>query len=237
MHSIPPGRATPLQDDARVLPPPVPRQLRRWMLPRKGPAGRIGVWAPLIVVSAALAPASTGAQELDVVRICASMANTSSRLDCYDRLVTTLGISPAGPGGELWTVEFLVDPLTDERSARAVLPALEGQGVDESPVQFIVECRSGRTGVLLDWGQPVGDGGTIMLRLDSDEPQETFWEMARNRTTAHYRSDGAPLVRAITPRRRMVARVAPSGREPVTAIFDLTGMPEAMAPVREACGW
>jgi type VI secretion system protein VasI len=134
-------------------------------------------------------------------------------------------------------VEFLVDPLTDERSARAMLPALEGRGVDDAPVQFIVECREGQTSVLLDWAQPVGDGNTIVIRLDADEPQDTFWEMARNRTTARYRSDGAPLARAIAPRRRMVARVVPSNREPVTAIFDLTGMPEAMAPVRDACGW
>lgn len=183
------------------------------------------------------APFPGAAQELEVVRICAAMANPVSRLDCYDRLVTTLGVSSAGPGGELWSVEFLVDPLTDERSARATLPALEGRGTDDTPVRFVVECRGGETSVLLDWAQPVGDGGTIVIRLDADEPQETFWEMARNRTTARYRSDGAPLVRAIAPRRRMVARVAPSGREPVTAIFDLTGMPEAMQPVAEACGW
>jgi len=171
-----------------------------------------------------------------VIRICAAMANPESRLDCYDRLVTTLGVSPAGPGGELWTVEFRVDPLTDVRSARAVLPALEGKGVDDAPVRFILECQEGRTTALLDWAQYVGDGNTIVLRLDGDEPQNTFWEMARNRTTARYRSDGAPLARAIAPRRRMVARVTPSGREPVTAIFDLTGMPEAIQPVQEACG-
>ena len=174
-----------------------------------------------------------------MIRICAAMADPESRLDCYDRLVTTLGISAAGPGGELWTVEFPGGtPLTDERSARAMLPALEGRGCGRRPpVQFIVECREGQTSVLLDWAQPVGDGNTIVIRLDADEPQDTFWEMARNRTTARYRSDGAPLARAIAPHRRMVARVLPSGREPVTAIFDLTGMPEAMAPVRDACGW
>ena len=186
---------------------------------------------------AGVSPPSAAAQDTEVIRICAAMANPDSRLDCYDRLVATLGISPAGPGGELWTVEFLVDPLTDERSARAVLTALEGRGVDDAPIQFIVECRGSRTTVLLDWAQPVGDGNTILIRLDADEPQDTFWEMARNRTTARYRSDGAPLARAISPRRRMVARVVPTGREPVTAIFDLTGMPEAMEPVRDACGW
>jgi type VI secretion system protein VasI len=178
---------------------------------------------------------SGAAQDLEVIRICAAMANPESRLHCYDRLVTTLGVSPAGPGGELWTVEFRVDPLTDVRSARAVLPALEGKGVDDVPVQFILECQEGRTTVLLDWAQTVGDGNTIVLRLDGDEPQNTFWDMARNRTTARYRSDGAPLARAIAPRRRMVARVTPSGREPVTTIFELTGMPEALLPVQEAC--
>lgn len=182
-------------------------------------------------------PEDASGQEVEIIRICAAMAHPESRLDCYDRLTTTLGISTAGPGGELWMVEFLVDPLTDVRSARAVLPALEGKGVDDAPVKFIVECRAGSTTVLLDWAQPVGDGNTILIRLDDDEPQETFWEMARNRTTARYRSDGAPLARAVAPRRRMVARVVPSGREPVTAIFDLTGMPEAIQAVREACGW
>lgn len=206
------------------------------MLSRPSP-GPHSWWLLLALAVGAGLPSPATAQDAEVVRICAAMANPESRLSCYDRLVTSLGISTAGPDGALWTVEFLVDPLTDERSARAVLPALEGRGVDEAPVQFIVECRGGQTAVLLDWAQPVGDGNTIVIRLDADEPQDTFWEMARNRTAARYRSDGAPLARAIAPHRRMVARVVPSGREPVTAIFDLTGMPEAIQPVREACGW
>ncbi len=207
------------------------------MLPRPSPGPRSCRWLLLALAVVGVCPPSAAAQDTEVIRICAAMANPDSRLDCYDRLVATLGISSAGPGGELWRVEFLVDPLTDERSARALLPALEGRGLDDVPVQFVVECRGGQTVVLLDWAQPVGDGNTIVIRLDADEPQDTFWEMARNRTVARYRSDGAPLARAIAPRRRMVARVAPSGREPVTAIFDLTGMPEAMEPVRDACGW
>ena len=205
-------------------------------MPFPSPRRRLRLPSLLWTLGGIAVVASPGAaQELEVIRICAAMANPESRLDCYDRLVTTLGVSPAGPGGERWTVEFRVDPLTDVRSARAVLPALEGKGVDDEPVRFILECQEGRTSVLLDWAQYVGDGNTIVLRLDGDEPQDTFWDMARNRTTARYRSDGAPLARAIAPRRRMVARVTPSGREPVTAIFDLTGMAEAIQPVQEAC--
>lgn len=172
-----------------------------------------------------------------MVRICASIANEVSRLSCFDRLVETMGVSTAGPEGALWVVEFTVDPLTDVRTARAVLPALQGTGVEGDPIELIVQCRSERTEVLLDWGYFLPNQQEVTIRLDSDEPQRTFWDPDRNGTHARYRSDSAALARALATRRRLVARVSPPRRDPITAVFDLTGMSDALVPVGEACGW
>lgn len=187
--------------------------------------------------SAAARDTASGAAETGVIRICASMANEESRLRCYDRLVETLGISTAGPEGDLWVVEFTVDPLTDVRTARATLPALQGTGAEGDPIRLIVQCREGRTEVLLDWGHFLPRQEEVALRLDSDEPQRTFWTPDRNGTEARYRSDAAALARALAVRRRLVARVSPDRRDPITAVFDLTGMSDAVTPVGEACGW
>lgn len=191
----------------------------------------------LAALLATAVPASGAAQEMEVVRICASIAHETSRLSCFDRLVETMGVSTAGPEGNLWMVEFTVDPLTDERTARASLPALQGTGVEGDPIQLLVQCREGRTDVILDWGHYLPNQQEVALRLDSDEPQRTFWEPDRNSTQARYRSESVALARALAVRRRLVARVSPPRRDAITAIFDLTGMSDAIVPVGEACGW
>lgn len=178
-----------------------------------------------------------GAQTLEIVRICAAIANETARLSCYDRLVETMGVSAAGPEGTLWEVEFTVDPLTDARTARATLPALQGTGADGRPIQLLFICAAGRTDAFLDWGYYLPGQREVLLRLDDDGPQPTFWEPEANSTRARYRNEGDVLARILVPRRRLVARVAPPRRDPITAVFDLTGMDDAMTPLREACGW
>jgi type VI secretion system protein VasI len=206
-------------------------------MPRIIPSPPLSVAAALVAVLWGGAPSRAAAQEMEVLRICASIAHEASRLSCFDRLVESMGVSTAGPEGVLWVVEFAVDPLTDIRTARATLPALQGTGAEGDPIEFIVQCRDERTEVLLDWGHFLPNQQEVTLRLDSDEPQRTFWDPDRNSTRALYRSDGAALARALATRRRLVARVNPPRRDPITAIFDLTGMSDALVPIGEACGW
>jgi hypothetical protein len=36
---------------------------------------------------------------------------------------------------------------------------------------------------------------------------------------------------------QFIARTTPDGRAPITATFDISGVENAVANVREACGW
>lgn len=52
-----------------------------------------------------------------------------------------------------------------------------------------------------------------------------------------YPGDHEELIKRLAVSKRLVARTQPYNESPVTAVFDLTSIREAVTPVREACGF
>ena len=139
-----------------------------------------------------------------------------------------------------------------------LLRADSGEGTYGDPIALGIRCKSGVTDVLIAWESFLGTDKTTVTHRVGEAPAQTIeWGISTDHTITVYpirRSVPVPpgwgmteipgthplefileLLEADIP--RLVVRVVPYGESPITAIFDLTGMENAVEGVRAACGW
>ena len=143
-------------------------------------------------------------------------------------------VRPPQPMTGSWTVEERTDPITDVVDVFSTLPSESGDQI------LVVRCMQNVTGVMLLWGDYLGsdDAPNVTHRFDDDDPQTLLWPMTTS-SNGHLRTSGNAIsfARQLLDAGRLAARTTPFRESPVTAIFALTGVHNALAPVRAACGW
>lgn len=141
---------------------------------------------------------------------------------------------PVGVTGAWIVGEIERDPLTDEPTAAAGLFA-----EDENGVGLVIRCRPGKeTEAFINWGEYLGsDPPRVTTRLDDDEPKERTWNASTDSRSTFYPLDPIEFIESLFGRRRLVAQTTPFNEAPKTVVFTLAGVEEAVANVREACGW
>lgn len=83
------------------------------------------------------------------------------------------------------------------------------------------------------------DYGDVTYRLD-DAPARTkgFTESTNNRSLGLWRGNQAiPFAKEMLDHDEMLVRMTPYGESAVTARFRISGLREAIAPLRAACAW
>lgn len=106
------------------------------------------------------------------------------------------------------------------------------------PVLFAA-CTSDVTSLEVDWGIEMGpDAADATLRLDDgDAVPQPFAAGADGRTQILAPGSAAiPVLRQMLGHDRL-ALSADGESGPVEASFDITGLDQAIAPLRRACGW
>ena len=83
------------------------------------------------------------------------------------------------------------------------------------------------------------DSGNITYRLD-DETAKTVSANAstNNRALGLWRGNRSiPFLREMFGKNRMVVRMRPFNESPFTANFEISGLEDAITPLRSACNW
>ncbi|MFV2062846.1 MAG: hypothetical protein ACC726_04945 [Chloroflexota bacterium] len=140
--------------------------------------------------------------------------------------------APIEPGDETvfytgaWVVGPIeVDPLTDSLGAQTYVPARPG-----SSAKLVVACAEGATDVNINWGRNVtGSLADVKLRIDQGDVLEDQWLVLGESTVQFFAED---LVTSLFGHSELVAGVGAD-----RAIFDITGIEDAVERVRKACRW
>ncbi|MCC7018122.1 MAG: hypothetical protein IT332_00110 [Ardenticatenales bacterium] len=77
---------------------------------------------------------------------------------------------------------------------------------------------------------------TVQIRLDDDPAQEITAREATESETLMF-LDGQAFASSLLGRKKMVFGFTPFEAPPAVATFNLTGIDNAITPLREACGW
>jgi len=171
---------------------------------------------------------------------CAAIKGELERLECYDKiakdfgLVTTLKTETVKGSGK-WIVSSKTNPIDDSKTVTLVLPADEGKGRMGDPVSLIIRCKSGEIEIYISWNQYLGSEAHIISRVGSKEAQRDEWSLSTDSQASFYPNRPIPFIKDLLASDRFVAQVTPYSESPVTAVFDVKGLGEAIKPLQNVC--
>ena len=175
------------------------------------------------------------------ITACAIETDNTKRLACYDQLAESIGsandITEADSTGN-----WLFKTLVDESSGVAILrlqveskSSLETEGKPVRPI-LAITCEAGRVSVSLNWQLTLGrDSIRMRTYFDNMPHRSAVWSIADDFKTVTPRRGDTRLVKQMIQHSSLAAEITPFGGRPANAEFDITGLDEAIKPIREAC--
>jgi type VI secretion system protein VasI len=206
----------------------------------------IGILAALLIAT----PASS-VEDQDLAK-CAVMAGDLDRLSCFDDLVRNAGLDAPQPqavpetasNAGKWSVRRDKNPLDDSERVVLILRADSGESRFNGPIGFVARCQSNSTEAFINWGDYLGNDGTfrneyknVTVRIGDGQASTQRWDLSTDSKATFAPNWAGDLLKKMAGANKLVVQTTPYNENPVTAIFDTTGMADALAPLMEVCGW
>jgi len=100
-----------------------------------------------------------------------------------------------------------------------------------------VRCEAHRTEAYVFWRKALQTGdGQMTARIDDTVAVTSPLHLSADGTATFFRRP-LPMLRQMLRARKLKVDAAFGGADPLTAVFDLTGIGEALKPVEDRCGW
>lgn len=195
-------------------------------------------------LSMPLLVASAHAQSLDKqIASCAAIQGNLERLECFDQLARQKGLNApqANPvvatGTGKWEIADQTNPIDDTRTVVLALVADQGKPRMGEAIALILRCQSKQVSVYIDWEDFLGSEAEVISRIGNQKAQTQNWSLSTDSKATFYPGDPVDFINALMQHNSFVAQVTPYSESPVTAVFDTTGLQNAIAPLRQTCGW
>ncbi|WP_343717124.1 type VI secretion system-associated protein TagO [Inquilinus sp.] len=181
------------------------------------------------------------------VESCRSELADAARLTCFDELGRRIVGAPAPTASETagnWDASADVDPLTDAKQYYLQLkssnqvPTMFGQM--QSAILFI-RCKGSTTAAFVIWPAylGIGDDISVRYRIDEGEVERGNWSASTEGKAAGLwnGSKAIPFLKRLVGAKKLALAMAGYQSAEQTATFDLSGIDEAIKPLREGCKW
>ena len=144
-------------------------------------------------------------------------------------------VSDAGTGA--WDVRPPeIDPMTDDPRALVYLTAESGTSTWGKPITLMIGCTDESTKLTVSWIDWLGPDDLIDVdtRIGDGPVTTDHWFNAE--TDTGYGGSDVAFIKSLFGETRLVIRTTTFDGS-ITAVFDITGIENAVANVRAACGW
>lgn len=174
--------------------------------------------------------------------MCAVIDGDLARLECFDILAAENRLD--GPqaveidvdGVGKWIVDVKTNPIDDSTTVTLVLAADSGQGRFGESISLVARCSSNKTDIYINWNDYLGSEAQVLTRVGTNTAETANWSMSTDSKGTFHRNP-ENFIRELLETNKLVAQTTPYGESPVTAIFNLEGIANAIKPLRETCGW
>lgn len=173
---------------------------------------------------------------------CAAMKGDLDRLECFDDLAREYKVD--GPQQEevdtedtgKWQVEKKINPIDDSVTVVLALPAESGRSKWGNKVVMVLRCQSNTTEAYVNWNDYLGSSTRVTSRVGNQPASTTSWGLSTD-SQASFHPQAISFIRNMLGESKLVLQTTPYNESPVTAIFDIAGIDNAVVPLRETCGW
>jgi len=189
-----------------------------------------------------LATGSQAAIEEKEYARCAVIDGDLARLECFDNLaaVKKLNGRQAQPtsiiGKGKWSVSVDVNPIDDSKTVTLILDADSGKNSWGNPVYLVARCKSNKTDFFIGWNDYLGREANVLTRVGSNKAVIQRWIMSTDSKATFHRK-AIPFIKEMLSSNKLVAQVTPYNDSPVTAVFNTSGLANAIKPLRKTCSW
>jgi len=178
--------------------------------------------------------------------VCAAKENSVERLECYDELASKRGVTKPAEKVETkgdWVVRTDQSPVDDSKSVymtlQAKTPIVTRFGKMSSPL-LVMRCKEKKTVAYVNWDTFLGsESGKITYRIDKEKAVTATWGISSDHNAIGRWNGGEsiPFMKSLLKRNEIYFRITPYSESPIETSFNVTGLEEAIKPLREACGW
>lgn len=196
----------------------------------------------LVVYSAQVVANTVAGTEVNKSKLmqCATFKQDIDRLACFDNLV--IQISNGNQTGTnirkqgKWEIREKVNPVDNAKQISILLDADFGQSSSGENISMVLRCRANLTDMYIVWGDPLNaERVPVVVKLGNENVETELWERSRSLKTS-FRDKPTHLLRQMMLHKKAVFQVK-LGQDPVTAVFDISGLREILRPIRELCNW
>ena len=173
---------------------------------------------------------------------CAVIEGDLARLECFDNLAEVKKLdgrqvqptSIAGKGK--WQVSVDVNPVDDSKTVTLVLDADSGKNRWGKAVFLVARCKSNSTDLYIGWNDYLGSEADVLTRVGDNKAVTERWSLSTDKKATFHRK-AIPFLKEMLTSTKLVAQVTPYNESPVTAVFNTSGLENAIKPLRETCSW
>lgn len=170
---------------------------------------------------------------------CAQIDNDIARLQCFDEVYADYIESADAPGQ--WEIKTTRDPIDDTVTTYLAVEASEKSSAFQTlgSNQLIIRCMGNELDLYIHWGKVMG--GEVPLdvthRVGGNEARTKTWMSSTNGTATFFPGNTLRLVRQMMEADRFVAQIPYKSFQAtkMTAIFDISGLKTAAAPMGKSC--
>lgn len=116
------------------------------------------------------------------------------------------------------------------------LEATTGQNKWNKKVYFVARCQSNETNVYIAWNDYLGSKASVLTRIDSNKAVTSSWSLSTD-SKATFHKKPIAFLKKMENSNKLIAQITPYNENPLTAVFDTTGLSNALVPLRETCNW
>jgi hypothetical protein len=181
---------------------------------------------------------------MEQLRACSLLA-PAERLDCLDKLSHDISPPPAAasstsavaPAANNWIVSQTTSPL--DYTPVAIATALSGGGPDGAILQLSIQCRGGRTDLVITGPALTGRGedSVVSYVVNNGQPVVVAAGTPASGAGVAIRGDVVRLLASLPDRGEISFRVTPRQGAALDGRYDLAGLKTLLARLAVPCKW